>query len=166
MTAQAQGGRQAYLPNFQGDTFDHMVVEYTFDDRTKLFAQRGRCPAAGYSRPFRLTARKVAQMSSTDGSRASRRGMRGAASPTPYQVEHDLLIEAIRGDKPYNDVDRAATATLVGIMGRMAATPGRKSPGSKCSTRRCAGRAQAYAFDAAPPVVPDKTGAIRCPCLA
>ena len=42
-----------------------------------------------------------------------------------YQVEHDLLFEAIRQDKPYNEADRCAYAALVGIMGRMAAESGK-----------------------------------------
>jgi len=42
-----------------------------------------------------------------------------------YQVEHDLLLEAIRQDKPYNEAERCASAALVGIMGRMAALSGK-----------------------------------------
>ena len=44
--------------------------------------KRGRCPAAGSSRLFRLTDRRAVPTCSADGSRASRRGMRGASSPT------------------------------------------------------------------------------------
>ena len=42
-----------------------------------------------------------------------------------YQVEHDLLFEAIRHDKPYNEAERCGYAALVGIMGRMAAESGK-----------------------------------------
>jgi len=42
----------------------------------------------------------------------------------PYQVEHDLLFEAIRKDLPYNETDRCAKACLAAIMGRMACESG------------------------------------------
>ncbi len=44
--------------------------------------------------------------------------------PNPYQLEWDDLIEAIRNDKPYNEVKRGAEASLVTSMGRMAAHTG------------------------------------------
>ena len=45
--------------------------------------------------------------------------------PNPYQVEWDVLIDAIRHDKPHNEVQRGAEASLVTSMGRMAAHTGR-----------------------------------------
>ncbi len=42
-----------------------------------------------------------------------------------YQVEHDLLFDAIRQDKPYNEAERSAFAALTGILGRMAAESGK-----------------------------------------
>ena len=44
--------------------------------------------------------------------------------PNPYQLEWNHLIEAIRTDKPYNEVKRGAEASLVTAMGRMAAHTG------------------------------------------
>jgi predicted dehydrogenase len=43
---------------------------------------------------------------------------------SPYQWEWDDLIDAIRNDKPYNEVKRGAEASLVACMGRMAAHTG------------------------------------------
>ena len=42
----------------------------------------------------------------------------------PYQVEWDRLIQAIRDDKPHNEVKRGAEASLVTAMGRMSAHTG------------------------------------------
>ena len=44
---------------------------------------------------------------------------------SPYQWEWDDLVEAIRQDKPFNEVERGAQASLVASMGRMAAHTGR-----------------------------------------
>jgi hypothetical protein len=44
----------------------------------------------------------------------------------PYQNEWNDLIDAIRSDKPYNEVKRGVEASLVTSMGRMAAHTGRE----------------------------------------
>ncbi|MCA9204682.1 MAG: gfo/Idh/MocA family oxidoreductase, partial [Planctomycetales bacterium] len=48
----------------------------------------------------------------------------GAPEPNPYQVEWEDLIQAIREDKPYSEVERGVKASLVTSMGRMAAHTG------------------------------------------
>ena len=49
----------------------------------------------------------------------------GKPEPDPYQLEWDDLIDAIRNDKPYNEVKRGAEASLVTAMGRVAAHSGK-----------------------------------------
>jgi len=44
---------------------------------------------------------------------------------SPYQVEWDVLLEAIRQDRPHNEVQRAAYANLASIMGRAAIHTGK-----------------------------------------
>ena len=44
----------------------------------------------------------------------------------PYQNEWNDLIDAIRNDKPYNEVKRGVEASLVTSMGRMAAHTGQE----------------------------------------
>lgn len=44
----------------------------------------------------------------------------------PYQNEWEALVDAIRDDKPYNEVKRGVEASLVCNMGRMAAHTGRE----------------------------------------
>src|ERR1035441_2553144 len=87
-------------------------------------------PRARPSFPPRRTRR--AGRGSTRG-RKSRRGPPGEEnrlwpSPqpehSPYDFEWEDLIQAIRDDKPYNEVKRGAEASLVGSMGRMAAHTG------------------------------------------
>ena len=40
--------------------------------------------------------------------------------PNPYQVELDLLFDAIRNDKPYNEGDRACAANYAALLARAA----------------------------------------------
>jgi hypothetical protein len=42
-----------------------------------------------------------------------------------YQYEHDLLFDAIRNDKPYNETERCAKTCMTAIMGRMACESGK-----------------------------------------
>ncbi len=44
--------------------------------------------------------------------------------PNPYDLEWDDLLDAIRKDKPYNEVKRGVEASLTASMGRMAAHTG------------------------------------------
>jgi predicted dehydrogenase len=44
----------------------------------------------------------------------------------PYENEWNDLVDAIRNDKPYNEVERGAKASLVTSMGRMAAHTGQE----------------------------------------
>ena len=49
-----------------------------------------------------------------------------AAQRNPYQNEWNDLMDAIRNDKPYNEVKRGVEASLVSSMGRMAAHTGQE----------------------------------------
>jgi len=44
---------------------------------------------------------------------------------SPYQVEWDVLLDAIRQDRPHNEVKRAAFSNLASIMGRAAVHSGK-----------------------------------------
>lgn len=46
------------------------------------------------------------------------------SEPNPYQLEWNDLINAIRKDLPYNEVERGVKASIVTSMGRMAAHTG------------------------------------------
>ncbi len=49
-----------------------------------------------------------------------------AGEDNPYQNEWNDLVDAIRNDKPYNEVKRGVEASLVTSMGRMAAHTGKE----------------------------------------
>lgn len=52
-------------------------------------------------------------------------GQKGGSRPTrensPYQEEWESLMDAIKNDKPYNEVERGVQASVVTSMGRMSA---------------------------------------------
>ena len=136
--AKASGGRH-YRGEAIDQNFDNYSVEYTYADGTKLFYY-GR-NVAGCHNEFAsyLHGTKgcgiVSTSSHTPGKVRTFKGQKfekddliwayPQPEQNPYQLEWDDLIDAIRTDKPYNEVERGAQASLVSSMGRMAAHTGR-----------------------------------------
>lgn len=135
--AQALGGRH-YRGDYVDQNLDTYAVEYTYPDGTKLFYD-GRAmngchnEFASYAHGSKGCA-IISSSSHTPGKVRTFKGQNFAKSdmnwafpqpePSPYQLEWDDLIDAIRADKPYNEVKRGAEASLVTSMGRMAAHTG------------------------------------------
>jgi predicted dehydrogenase len=134
--AEAVGGRH-YRGDMVDQNFDSYDVEYTFPDGAKLF-MRGRCMdgCANQFASYAHGSKGLAQISANGHTPARCRIWRGqdpagtpiwtfgSKEPSPYQLEWDHLMEAIRKDKPYNEVRRGAEASLVCNMGRMSAHTG------------------------------------------
>lgn len=135
VSAQGQGARRVRTEPDQ--LFDQYMAEYSFGDGTRLVAQgrhmnhchdywgcvihgtRGSAELGeGISKP-RLFKSHV---QSPENVLWQWKG----APHNAYQAEWDLLMDAIRNDRPYNESDRCARAAMVGILGRMAIESGRR----------------------------------------
>ncbi len=141
--AQAIGGRHYKLSPegvpYVDQNFDTYGVEYTFADGSKFFFD-GRCinGAAGiYSSYVHGTKGMAIASSANDcgapstiykGQNASQANLVWQSKDTsnPYDNEWEDLIDAIRNNKPYNEVKRGVEASLVTSMGRMAAHTGQE----------------------------------------
>jgi predicted dehydrogenase len=144
--AQSVGGRH-YRQSPEGVTyvdqnFDSYGVEYTYPDGTK-FNFDGRC-IDGCSNFYAsyLHGTKGSGIASNGGDCGSPSslykslGMQPAdrtweskvkeGEGDPYLNEWNDLVDAIRSDKPYNEVKRGVEASLVTSMGRMAAHTGQE----------------------------------------
>lgn len=136
--AQASGGRH-YRGKYVDQNFDNYSVEYTFADGSKLFLE-GR-NMVGCHQEFASYAhgtKNSAVISTASHYPAKSRIYEGQhlndkdklvwAYPqpeeNPYQLEWEHLIEAIRNDRPYNEVERGVKASVVTSMGRFAAHTG------------------------------------------
>ncbi len=77
-----------------------------------------------------------------------------------YQVEHDLLFDAIRNDKPYNETERSAKSCFTAIMGRMACESGQMLTWDEALASEVvlAPGLETMTFDSKPPVEPDANG--------
>ena len=136
--AKSSGGR-----HFRGDyidqNFDSYSTEYTFADGTK-FNLEGRTMIGCHQEfaSYVHGTKGSAVISISGHSPAKCRIHKGQDTtnrkdivwafpqpePNPYQLEWDHLIEAIRQDKPYNEIARGAEASLITSMGRLSAHSG------------------------------------------
>ncbi|MGL4593706.1 MAG: gfo/Idh/MocA family oxidoreductase, partial [Thermoguttaceae bacterium] len=135
VSAQGMGGRQ--VRNSKDQLFDHYGVEYTFPDGTRLFAQ-GRHQNNTWN-CFQSTIHGQNGCAVIGEGVANPKIYKGF-QPIPeniiweygdkkerrdqYQIEHDVLFDCIRNDKPINETERCCNVTMVGILGRMAAESG------------------------------------------
>jgi myo-inositol 2-dehydrogenase / D-chiro-inositol 1-dehydrogenase len=169
VSAQGQGARQTRTVPDQ--LFDEYAVEYTFADGTRMMAQgRHINDTWGFFGVVVDAARGVAVLGEGQPKPLIYRGRQRASKnlvwsyrgqpDDAYQVEHDLLFDAIRTDKPYNETDWCAKSCLAGIMGRMAAESGQRITWEQAmhSDLALAPGLDSYTMDSPPPVVPDAQG--------
>ena len=135
--AHALGGRH-YRGNAVDQNFDTYSVEYTFADGAKLiFNGRSVTGCHGEFASYAHGTKGSAIISTASHSPGKVRIFKGhhvkradlvwafpQPEPNPYDLEWEDLVEAIRNDRPYNEVKRGAEASLVTSMGRMAAHTG------------------------------------------
>ncbi|MCD6339784.1 MAG: Gfo/Idh/MocA family oxidoreductase [Verrucomicrobia bacterium] len=168
--AQGMGGRQVRTRPDQ--LFDHYFAEYRFPDGTRMGVE-GRHMANCWA--FWGISVEGARGAATLGEgihdpriyKSHRQETseilwrwKGPA-PNPYQVEHDLLFDAIRNDKPYNETRRCAEACLSAIMGRMACESGKmvtREEALNSNFQLAPNLEQLKSLDDKPPVEPDASG--------
>ena len=134
VSAQAFGGR-CYKE--AGSQFDHYTVEYTFADGAKLFAfarHMNGCwnTYADYAHGSKGSAVLMETLGqpkskiyrSQNMSKENLIWQFGRDDPNPYHVEWQVLLDAIRQNKPHNEARRAGEAEVAAIMGRAAAHTG------------------------------------------
>lgn len=135
VSAQGMGGR-CYVQ--AGNQFDHYTVEYTFADGTKLFAFSRHMSGcwntySDYAHGSKGSAVIMATLSQPRPQIYKRHAMTkdnlvweyGKNDPNPYNVEWQVLLDAIRQNKPHNEARRAGEAEVAALMGRIATHTGR-----------------------------------------
>jgi predicted dehydrogenase len=136
--AKASGGRH-YRGDMIDQNFDTYSIEYTFADGAKLFVNGRTIPGchsefASYahgtkgigvisSRSHRPSGARIYTGQNMDKANLAWEYPQPEKN-NPYQAEWEHLIEAIRTDGTYNEVQRGCMASIVTSMGRMAAHTG------------------------------------------
>ena len=81
----------------------------------------------------------------------------------PYQLEHDVLFDAIRNNKPHHEVEFAAYSSLTSILGRMAIYSGKMVEWDQALNSKLDLSPKSYEWDAMPQSVPDANGSYKIP---
>ncbi len=139
--AQALGGRH-YRGDSVDQNFDSYSVEYTFADGAKLIAD-GRC-VAGCKPIYKSFAHgtkgsaiisksgdcgspsSIYSGQSVDSSKKTWESVTPPGEKNPYDNEWNTLVDAIRNDRPHNEVERGVMASLATSLGRLAAHSGKE----------------------------------------
>ena len=185
--AQALGARHYRRSSggslYVDQNFDTYSVEYTFADGAKMYME-GRCMTGcndsycSYAHGSKGLA-VVASNGDFDNHLPSsiysvqnmQRGnlvWQSKVKPEeehPYDNEWHDLVEAIRDDKPYNEVPRGVQASLVTSMGRMAAHTGQEVTYDQMLNLQdvYAPGVEAFQMDSPPPVHSDAQGRYPVP---
>ena len=169
VSVQGMGGRQVRKEPDQ--LFDHYGAEYSFADGTRMFAQ-GRHINKCWDFFGDIIHGATGSAILGEGQQNPRlyKGHRQTTENIiwrytgpgcdHYQVEHDLLFDAIRNDKPYNETERCAKSCFTAIMGRMACESGSLITWDEAlaSNIELAPGLSSFTWDSNPPVMPDASG--------
>jgi len=169
VSVEGMGGRQVRREPDQ--LFDHYGAEFTFADGTRLMAQARhmtKCwdffgSVIHGTKGSAILGEGQPQPRLFKGHRQTSEnllwGYKGAECDH-YQREHDLLFDAIRNDKPYNETDRSAKSCLAAIMGRMACESGQQITWDEAfaSKLELAPGLENFTWDSNPPAMPDVSG--------
>ena len=118
------GGRQVRTDEKYGNIYDHIAVEFEYEDNVKgyhLGRQHTGC-----------SSKQVLDIVGTKGTAHIGKGGKhqilagsdwqySGEKNNMYQTEHDELFASIRNGKPTNDGEWMANTTLMGILSRMVA---------------------------------------------
>jgi predicted dehydrogenase len=169
VSVQGMGGRQVRQEPDQ--LFDHYAAEYTFSSGARLLAQ-GRHLTNCWDFFGSVVQGAKGSAILGEGQLKPRlfKGLKQTsenlvwsypgADCDHYQREHDLLFDAIRNDKPYNETERCAKSCLTAIMGRMACESGRQITWEEAldSNLELAPGLENLTWDSEAPVMPDANG--------
>jgi predicted dehydrogenase len=134
IAAQGMGGR---CYGKAGNIFDHYTVEFLFPDGARPFSFSRHMAGcwdtyADYAHGSKGSAVLMTNLSTANTRLYKSQNQTpenliwryGQTEVNPYQREWQLLLDAIRLDKPHNEARRAAEANFAAILGRTAVHTG------------------------------------------
>ena len=153
------GGRQVRVDPKFGDVFDHHAVVYEYKNGVHLYSfcrqlAGGYCDVTDtlFGSQGRAVLPNKLQIEGANPWQYS------GPKPSMYDVEHQELFAAIRSGKTINNGLYGARSTMLAILGRMVNYTGQALTWEQAINSQQSLAPAKYAFDAAPPILPDKDG--------
>ena len=163
------GGRS--MPNLGGQMFDSWYAEFEFADGAHLSshcAQRSNTFYSYQDFAYGTKGSAVIMEAWQPKSRLYKSQSMvpenllwayPGQEPNPYQVEHILLFDAIRNNKPYNEGHRACEANFASLLARAAINSGKVVTWDEIvKSKLQLVDVDTLAFDSEPPVKPNDDG--------
>ena len=160
--AHGMGGREVRNGKEHGEIYDHHFLEYEYADGSRMFSQCRHIKGcmSRVTEAFQGTngsAPKPGVILTKSGHKIMNHNDK--KDPNPYQVEHDLLFEAIaKGEYKYADAENAAKSTMTSILGRMATYSGEVIEWEDAINSTISLAPKEYSWKANPPVLPNADG--------
>jgi len=161
IAAYGTGGRLVRTGKEHGEIFDHHIVEFEYADGSRMFSQCRHMPG---------TDSRVTEAFQGSNGSAPKPGLILTKSghtlyeykgdnPNPYQVEHDLLFDAVvKGEYKFEDATNAANSTMTSILGRMATYSGQLIKWDDAINSNIDLSPATLAWDANPSILPNEDG--------
>ncbi len=167
VSAQGLGGRQVRKGKDHGEIFDHHYVEFTYADGSIMNSQCRQIPGT-MSRVDEWLIGTKGRIYCDDAKIVDNKGkliyqFDKSKQNNPYQVEHDLLFEAVaKGEYKFSDAENGAKSTMTAIMGRMATYSGQIIQWDKAINSGIDLMPKELDWNALPPTVPNEDGYYAC----
>lgn len=172
VAAEGMGGRQVRTDKRFGNIFDHHAVIYTYEDGTKMHSYCRQMPGCQkLVAEFIEGTEGVAELGTNTCKLTSHSGKSIWSSPrkrgkdyvSPYQVEWNVMADAVLKDIPHNEADYGATSTMTAILGRLATYSGNVIDWDEAFASDIVLTTDAESWDAEAPVKPLSDGSYRIP---
>jgi myo-inositol 2-dehydrogenase/D-chiro-inositol 1-dehydrogenase len=158
------GGRQVCTDPKYGDQFDHHAVVFEYANGVRVFGfcrDQPGCYNETSDVIFGTKGRAI--LPSRPRIEGQTKWAYKAAKPVSmYDVEHAELFAAIRSGKPINNSNYMFTSTMLGILAQMVCYTGQEITWEQAMQSKLSLAPSRYAWDAEPPVKPDKNGQYPC----
>jgi predicted dehydrogenase len=161
--AQGMGGREVRKGADHGQIFDHHFVEFHYADGTVMNSQCRHIKNC-WNQVNEVVVGTKGKADFGSGEIMSHKGKTilkhdDSNDPNPYQVEHDLLFEAItNGEYKFADAENGAKSTMTAILGRMATYSGTLLTWDEAINSDMKIVPEKFGWDVMPPAKPDAKG--------
>jgi predicted dehydrogenase len=155
------GGRQVRTGKDHGEIFDHHACQFEYPDGSIMYSECRHIPSCWSNVSESVVGTKGAcnvgggNITGANAWRAPREVREGH---DPYQIEHNVLFDAIRNDKPHNEAFLGAYSSMMSVIGRMATYSGKEIEWDAAWNSQIDVMPKTFAWDAPTPTNPDKDG--------